>query len=242
MDRPVQLFVKVNGEGVERDSFGWPELKAFMDVLVLAATAMPGGPKPSEIVLAEVREGCVAPVLVVPQATARAFGTLARGPTKRWTTAAVRAAQPFYTHLRKRHLDVALGQEPEKLRAVVVPKRAAWEVREYLELRGVVIECGGKRSHHVNMDFEGDGVVRCYAGQHIVKALGVRLYEPVYVEGTACRDSVTGALLEMEIEDWRPAPEKRPGEEAKVLAELHDAIGDLMDGFDVEGFMREERS
>lgn len=238
MEDVVPLRIRLHGKGIKAATLPWSELREFVDAFVEALTAMPDGPEAKDVVFSKVEEGSAISVVYVPRATLLATRVLARGPNPRWTSKQRRAAESLYMFVRDRKATLEVGQRA--LHSVVIPDQAAkWTVRESAELRGTMIMAGG-REMKVRIDLDCEGLVICEAEPAVVKELGARLQESVFVEGVFTRDAVTGTILHGVIRSWRPAPERAPG--SKVLRELQDLLASSMSGFDWQAYWKEQRS
>lgn len=232
------LKVRIEGEGVTAGTWSWPQLRDFMDTFIPALAAMPGGPRPTEVVLLRVAEGSVVPCLSVPASAVDAARALARGPKRGWSVEQRQRVEPFYAFTREHKATVSIGQR--RFQPVVVPDSSSvWTLREHGEVRGRVHSVGG-RALRAKIEIPAEGIVPCDGEAALICALGAEITRDVYVEGVLERDAATGALLGMQMHRWRQAPQRRSAKEA--LRAIRDLVGPSLDGFDVEAYVGKLRA
>ena len=231
------IRLHLTGEGMNLEELGWPDLREFLDLIVDAIGAQPGGPKPNQVLPLAVKAGSAEPRLRVPRSAVGAVDRFRRGWNKNWTVEQRRSARPVYDFLEKRGARLETGVR--KLQPLVLPKSLTdWEVVSMSSLQGEVTRAGGKQGN-VEINFDRDGWVVCQAGRERARILGKHLYERVEVIGEARRDSVTGKLLRFRIDDQRFLDPLRPGSILDWARELNEELGDSLSAFDdPEEFMR----
>lgn len=228
---------RIEREGLEPATLGWPELRSFIDVL-LDAVASFDGPRPDQVSLSDIRRGSVTAVLQVSGPMTRSFELLRRGPSKAWSREQRRRVEPLYQFARRNQVEMSVGARV--LRPVIIPDETrTWILREWGELTGKVMRVGGNEGR-VRLDVEGEGPFICDAGEDAAKEVAHHLYERVVVSGDITRDVQTFALVRMTIHQVRGAPQRLPASE--VFARIDAIVGNSLDGFDVLGAARAERA
>lgn len=237
MSKHVEVKFHLQAEGLSLDTFGWSDLKEFLDRLLPALAAMEGGPTAANALPVRVEEGSAQPVLRVPQESLRAVYRFRAGPNRNWTLDQKIKAGRVYDYLEEKNARLECGARV--LKDVQVPTgRPDWQIRQATTLTGDVRRTGGLKGR-VEIGFDEFGHVHCDAGRGLAKELGKHLYERVAVTGVATKDAKTHALLTFKIQSYELLA--RAGFQA-ALGELHELLGDDMNEFDPEAFLAEIRS
>lgn len=232
----TEIKFRIEGPGVELDTFGWPAMREFMDRLVQALAAMDGGPSPKEIVPTRVLAGSAMPVLRVPSAAVPAVYRFRAGPNRTWTNEQRRKAAKVYQFLEDRNATLSCGARV--LKPVEMGRgRPDWQVKQALTLEGEVRRVGGVRGG-VDVVFQQDGFLHCSAPRDLTKRLAPFLYERVALTGTGTRDPRTNELLQFRIERFRVVSR---GSLAAGLERLHQRQGEALSELDPAARLKELR-
>lgn len=236
MSDTVEIKFRLEARGLTLETFGWTDLRDFLDLLAPALAAMEGGPTAQQLLPVRVEAGSAQPVVRVPRHSVGAVYRFRAGPTKTWTIEQRAKAGRVYDYLADR--EIALSCGARTLKPVEVPTdRANWRIREHVSLAGEVRRAGGDRGR-VEIGFDEFGHTHCDAGRELAKKLGEHLYERVRATGLAERDARSGALVRFKVESFQVIDRLAF---AEGLKELQDLLGDSMDEFDPQAFLREIR-
>ena len=236
MSKHIEVKFHIEAEGLSLDTFGWADLKEFLDRLIPALASMERGPAVSDVVPIRVEEGSAQPVLRIPREALPGVYRFRQGPTRAWTLEQRAKAGKVYDYLEEKRATLTCGART--LKPVEVPTtRPDWRIRQATTLRGEVRRIGGKHGR-VEIGFDEFGHVHCDAGRELAKKLAEHLYEWVAVSGDAEKDARTGALLGFRITSFELMAQTPF---CDGLRALHNLLGDEMAEFDPEAFLAEIR-
>ena len=98
------IRLHLTGEGMNLEELGWPDLREFLDLIVDAIGAQPGGPKPHQVLPLAVKAGSAEPRLRVPRSAIGAADRLRRSWNRNWTVEQRRSARPVSDDAGALHL------------------------------------------------------------------------------------------------------------------------------------------
>jgi hypothetical protein len=234
--RVPRLVLRLDYEGASVAGLTWRELRDLVDAFTAAVGEMPQHPDVAHVIPIGLKEGSVAVELAMPAETRRVALALARGPTRSWAPETHRTAEGLYQIFRSKGATVTLGQR--KFHPFVVPDVGdTWYVTERTTMLGEVRRVGGAKGR-AEVTFGLDGRITCDAGRERAAELGKHLYQRAYFTGVARRDISSGTLVSFSIEAFDPID---PVPVAELPARLAALIGDEMEDFDVDAYLREHR-
>lgn len=236
MKDTVDIKFRIEAPGLTLSTFGWNDLRDFLDRLVPALASMENGPTAETVLPIRIESGSAQPVLRVPRTSVDAVNKFRAGPTRSWTNEQRAKAGKVYDFLGERGAKLSCGVRT--LKPVAVPsERPEWRVREATTVRGEVRRAGGQRGG-VDVNLDEYGYVHCTASLALTKEIGARLYEAVELTGLMERDARTGSVVAFRVEAFRPAPES---DRVRALRDLQSLLEPELGDFDPRSFLEHLR-
>jgi len=226
MSGRIPIKFKLDAEGLSTDTFGWPQLREFVDVLTESIESMEGGPLVKDVLPIAVKSGSVELRTLVPPESRAALYRFRRGPTRSWLRRERTGVQPIYDYLGKRSATLAIGQRAVKPVVVPEPNKAAWEIVERGLLVGKVRLVGGEKPR-VHIKPTGARSIKCEATQAVAGKLATCLYKTVELPVRRFIDVRTGAVFRCQIlGEGRELPHRSIQEIQAELARLMEPVPD----------------
>lgn len=251
-DGYARVRVRLDWLGASPAAMPWPKYRAFMDALIDAVGSLEGGPVPSQVIAAELREGSVMPELHVVESCLLAFRRLAKGPSRDWSATERAGLQRLHDFARGMQIDLFQIQAGKGRFITMKPPQAntaprlqaPTTYRQSETVAGRVLSVGGAETGALVETRRGR--VQCDADFALTCELGRHLYRRVQVAGVAIRNLSDHALVAFEarrLVNASDAPtrpgEKRPGQ-AQTIREIRELLGDQWAGRSVSQILGEE--